>query len=99
MALIETIDPPISTLRCKNGIGAQLQWQIPEAELEHRLDAAAYAAAAILNAPFFENDLTPHADRARRCRGCLREVALRGPVKMTAAVQKSGKSIRPKCYL
>ncbi|EUA09799.1 hypothetical protein I545_5884 [Mycobacterium kansasii 662] len=51
MALIETIDPPISTLRCKNGIGAQLQWQIPEAELEHRLDAAAYAAAAILNAP------------------------------------------------
>lgn len=95
MALIETIDPPISTLRCKNGIGAQLQWQIPEAELEHRLDAAAYAAAAILNAPFFENDL----DRARRCRGCLREVALRGPVKMTAAVQKSEKSIRPKCYL
>ncbi|MCH2221384.1 MAG: hypothetical protein MK097_13840, partial [Dechloromonas sp.] len=40
-------------------VGAPLHLQIPEAELEHRLDAAAYAAAAILNAPFFENDLTP----------------------------------------
>ncbi|MBX9918579.1 MAG: hypothetical protein K2Y33_01925 [Mycolicibacterium frederiksbergense] len=58
MALIETIDPTDINLALQNGIGAQLQWQIPAAELECRLDAAAYAAAAILNAPYFENDLT-----------------------------------------
>ncbi|NTY62622.1 hypothetical protein FEG63_24095 [Mycolicibacterium sphagni] len=58
MALINTIDPTDINLALQNGIGAQLQWQLPHAELEQRLDAAAYAAAAILNAPYYESDLT-----------------------------------------
>lgn len=59
MALVDTVDPTDINLALQHGIGAQLQWQLPAAELERRLDSAAYAAAAILNAPFFETDLTP----------------------------------------
>lgn len=82
MALIETIDPTDVNLALQNGIGAQLQWQIPQAELEHRLDAAAYAAAAILNAPFFEDDLTPTEraaaeDAYTRCLAGTSEVRVR----------------------
>lgn len=58
MALVEPVDPSHINLALQNGVGPQLQWQIPELELERRLDAAAHAAASILNAPFFESDLT-----------------------------------------
>lgn len=58
MALTETIDPADINLALENGIGAALQWQLPENELQNRLDAAAYAAAAILNAPYYDSDLT-----------------------------------------
>lgn len=58
MALTETVDPTDINLALENGIGAALQWQLPEVELQIRLDAAAYAAAAILNAPYYESDLT-----------------------------------------
>lgn len=57
MALIDTVDPTDVNIALQDGIGAQLQSQVPAAELENRLDAAAYAAAAILNAPLCEDDL------------------------------------------
>ncbi len=58
MALIETVDPTDINLALENGVGAALQWQLPEDEFQNRLDDAAYAAAAILNAPYYESDLT-----------------------------------------
>jgi len=58
MALTETVDPTDINLALEHGIGAALQGQLPEAEFQNRLDAAAYAAAAILNAPYYESDLT-----------------------------------------
>lgn len=58
MALTETVDPTDINFALENGVRATLQWQIPEIELQQRLDAAAYAAAAILNAPYYESDLT-----------------------------------------
>lgn len=63
MALTEPVDPTDINLTLGNGIGPQLEWQLDAYELERRLDAAAYAAAAILNAPFYEADLSP-AERA-----------------------------------
>ena len=58
MALTEPVDPTDINLTLQNGIGPQLEWQLDAYELERRLDAAAYAAAAILNAPYYESDLT-----------------------------------------
>lgn len=63
MALIRPVDPTDINLTLQNGIGPQLEWQLDAYELERRIDAAAYAAAAILNAPFYEADLDA-AERA-----------------------------------
>ncbi|MFL0286885.1 hypothetical protein ACJH6J_23960 [Mycobacterium sp. SMC-18] len=63
MALTEPVDPSDINLVLQNGIGPQLEWQLDASELERRLDAAAYAAAAILNTPFYEDDLSA-AERA-----------------------------------
>ena len=45
MALVDTVDPTDINLALQHGIGAQLRRQLPQAELERRLDAYAYAAA------------------------------------------------------
>lgn len=63
MALTETIDPTDINFALQHGVGAALQWQLPAVELEIRLDAAAYAAAAILNAPYYEDDLSAEERR------------------------------------
>ncbi|CPT79090.1 Uncharacterised protein [Mycobacteroides abscessus] len=63
MALTHPVDPTDINLALQIGIGPQLEWQLDASELERRLDAAAYAAAAILNAAFYEADLSA-AERA-----------------------------------
>lgn len=59
MALVQTIDPTDINIALENAFGERLRWQLDRAEYDARLDEAAYAAAAVLNRPYYEDDLTP----------------------------------------
>lgn len=59
MAVVETVDPTDVNLALACAFGPALAWQMDSSEWESRLDEAAYAAAAILNRPYYEADLSP----------------------------------------
>ena len=64
MAVVSTIDPTDINLTLASRFGPDMAWQMDASEWERRLDAAAYAVAAILNKPYYEADLTPEARAA-----------------------------------
>jgi hypothetical protein len=59
MALVEPIDPTDINMVLDAGLRDRIVWQMNADEWELRLDEAAYAVAAIMNRPYYEDDLTP----------------------------------------